>query len=150
MARIAARVVRQSMLYVALDVVCIGVGMGVPILSILLGVLVGWRVVRVLGLAVCPMGEALGKVLLWAGVTAGLTLIIMGVIWGGCLPMLFDPSVDVADFGMPLILFEPRASFLGWLGLMIVVSPVLQFLMTLLGAHVALLRVARSGTVAAQ
>jgi hypothetical protein len=59
--------------------------------------------------------------------------------------MLFDPSVNLADFGMPLILFEPRASFIGWLGLMIVVSPALQFLLTILGAHVALLRQVRSG-----
>jgi hypothetical protein len=58
--------------------------------------------------------------------------------------MRFDPSVDIANFGMPLILFEPRASFLGWLVLMVVVSPVLQFLVTVFGAHVALLRDVRA------
>ncbi len=49
--------------------------------------------------------------------------------------MLFDPSADLANFGIPLILFDPTASFVGWLALMIVISPFLQFLMTLFGAH---------------
>jgi hypothetical protein len=57
--------------------------------------------------------------------------------------MLFDPGADLANFGIPLILYEPRASFIGWLVLMIVISPVLQLLTTLLGSHLALIRWAR-------
>jgi hypothetical protein len=52
--------------------------------------------------------------------------------------MLFDRAADLANFGIPMILYEPRASFIGWLLLMIFVSPFLQFLMTLFGAHLAL------------
>jgi len=36
-------------------------------------------------------------------------------------------------------LYEPAASFIGWLVLMIVISPFLQLLMTLFGSHLALL-----------
>ena len=54
--------------------------------------------------------------------------------------MLFDPAADLANFGIPLILYEPTASFIGWLVLMIVISPFLQFLMMLFGAQLMLLR----------
>jgi hypothetical protein len=131
---------RQLGIYAVLDLLCAAAGMGVPIFCIAFGFLVGWRTVRLLGLAERSIGESLAGVLLWAGVTSGVTFAIMAAVWGRCLPMLFDPSVDIANFGMPLILFEPRASFLGWIVLMVVVSPALQFLMTVFGAHVALLR----------
>jgi hypothetical protein len=82
----------------------------------------------------------LRKVLLFATVTAGVTFAGMAVIWGPCAAMLFDPGADLANFGIPLILYEPWASFIGWLVLMIVISPVVQLLMTLLGSHLALIR----------
>jgi hypothetical protein len=64
---------------------------------------------------------------------------MMALLWGLCIPMLFDPTVDLASFGIPLILYEPKASFVGWLVLMIVISPFLQFLMTLFGSHLTVL-----------
>lgn len=75
-----------------------------------------------------------------------MTFVMMAVIWGRCIPMLFDPSADIANFGIPLLLYEPRASFVGWIVLMVLVSPFLQFLMTILGAHVGLLRGERSAS----
>jgi hypothetical protein len=57
--------------------------------------------------------------------------------------MLFDPGADIAHFGIPLLLFLPRASLIAWLVLMILVSPVLQLLMTIFGGHLALLREAQ-------
>jgi len=63
----------------------------------------------------------------------------MALLWGHFVTMLFDPAANLANFGMPMILFEPQASFIGWLALMIVISPFLQFLMTLFGAHLTLL-----------
>ena len=33
--------------------------------------------------------------------------------------MLFDPTADLANFGIPQLLYEPLASFIGWLVLMI-------------------------------
>ena len=53
--------------------------------------------------------------------------------------MLFDPRADLANFGIPLILFDPQASFIGWLVLMIAISPFLQLLATLFGSHLTLL-----------
>jgi len=140
------RVVRQFVLYVALDVVCVGIGMGVPNLAILLGLAVGWQIIGLLDLAARPIDKALVQILRGAGITAGVTFVMMAVIWGRCIPMLFDPSADIANFGIPLLLYEPRASFVGWIVLMVLVSPFLQFLMTILGAHVALLRDERSGS----
>ena len=53
--------------------------------------------------------------------------------------MLLDPQADLANFGIPMILYGPQASFIGWLVLMIVISPFLQLLATLFGAHVTML-----------
>ena len=133
-------ILRRLGIYALLDLLCAAAGMGVPLFCIAFGFLVGWRTVRLLGLAEQSIGESLARILLWAGVTSGVTFAIMAAVWGRCLPMLFDPAADIANFGMPLILFEPRASFLAWIALMVVVSPVLQFLVTVFGAHVALLR----------
>jgi hypothetical protein len=130
----------QLALYAALDLLCGALGMGVPVLCIALGFPVGWRIVRVLRLADIPVPDALARILVWAALTSGFTFVIMAVVWGRCVPMLFDPAADIANFGMPLILYEPRPSFVAWLVLMIVISPVLQFLVTVLGADVALLR----------
>ncbi len=130
------------LLYAALDVICVGAGMGVPIFCILFGLPVGWAI----GIRVTrardsrPARQALGRVLRWAALSAAFTCVLMAVVWGRAVGMLFDPAADLANFGIPLILYEPAASFVGWLVLMIVISPFLQFLMTLFGAHLALLR----------
>jgi len=46
---------------------------------------------------------------------------------------------DAVQFGIPMILYEPKVSFIGWLALMIVISPVLQWLMMLAGAQLGLI-----------
>jgi hypothetical protein len=126
--------------YCLLDVFCVGMGMGVPIFNILFGFVVGWYAVRRIVLSSTALHEILKSVLLYAALTSGITALLMAVLWGSMAPMLFDPAVDLRDTGIPMILFEPRASFIGWLVLMIAISPFLQFLMTLFGAHVTLLR----------
>ena len=135
----------QLVLYALLDLFCAALGMGVPVLCIALGLPTGWRIARVLRLADRPVAEALARVLVWAALTSGFTLVMMAVLWGRSLPLLFDRTFDLANFGMPLILFEPRPSFIAWIGLMVVVSPALQFLVTVFGAHVALMRAASAG-----
>ncbi len=86
--------------------------------------------------------------LLGAALTSAFTFVGMALLWGRFIPMLFDPTADLANLGIPLILYEPLASLIGWLVLMIVISPFLQFLMTLLGSHLTLLlRLPRSGGV---
>ena len=63
----------------------------------------------------------------------------MLIIWVPMGRLLFDAGNDFSTSGVPLILYEPRASLIGWLGLMILVSPVLQLLTTLFGAYLTLL-----------
>jgi hypothetical protein len=126
-------------IFAFLDIVCTGLGMGVPIFCILFGLPVGWFIAR--RITTCPLDvkKMLGKMLLGAAFTSSFTLVMMALLWGLCIPMLFDPTVDLASFGIPLILYEPKASFVGWLVLMIVISPFLQFLMTLFGSHLTVL-----------
>jgi hypothetical protein len=142
------RLVRLWLLYVVLDVVCVGGGMGVPMLCILLGLPVGWRLVNVLDLPKRPVADSLAALLRAAALTSGVTLVLMAALWATAVPTLFKPEAEIARFGMPLLLFQPRPSLIAWLALMILVSPVLQFLTTLFGGHVALLREARRAALA--
>lgn len=125
--------------FVILDVICVGLGMGVPIFCILFGFLVGWYIARMVTATTEQIREILPRLLTYAGVTSAFTFVVMALIWGRCIVMLFDPGADFANFGIPLILYDPKTSFIGWLVLMIVVSPFLQLLTTFFGSHLALL-----------
>jgi hypothetical protein len=122
-----------------LDIICIGMGMGVPIFCILFGFPVGWIITRYITTMKTSTPQALYMVLKYAILTAGFTMLAMAVLWGPTISLLFDPARDLANFGIPMILYEPRASFIGWIVLMIVISPFLQLLTTLFGAYLALL-----------
>lgn len=126
-------------IYIILNVIATGMGMGVPFFNILLGFPVGWYLAQRLAAQNLSTRKLMGKLLLWAGLTAGVTVVAMAIIWLPSLRMLFDPAADLVNFGIPMILYEPRASFIGWLVLMIFISPFLQFLMMLFGAHLTLL-----------
>ena len=127
------------LLYLLVDVFCVGAGMGVPFFCILLGFPVGWVIARRVAQVARPAREVLRSVLKWSALTSGVTFLAMLPIWGPPVTMLFDPRTDFTRLGAPLILYEPMASFIGWLILMIFISPFLQFLMTLFGAQVGLL-----------
>jgi hypothetical protein len=60
----------------------------------------------------------------------------MVIIWANMIGMLWDPAANLANTGIPMILYEPRASLIGWLVLMILISPFLQLLTTLFAAQV--------------
>lgn len=126
-------------LYAILDIFCVGLGMGIPIFCILLGLPVGWYLARRIMPWATEPRQMLSKMLLGAALTSSFSLLLMAVLWGPSVGMLFDPAADLADFGIPMILYEPLASFVGWLVLMIAISPFLQFLMTLFGSHVTVL-----------
>jgi hypothetical protein len=138
------------LLYGLLDLVCVGLGMGVPIVCILLGGVVGWyaarRVVarriaaRRIILTTAALQDLLKRTLITCAIAAAFTFLVMAALWGWMAPLLFDPSADLVQTGIPMILYEPWASLIGRLALMIVISPFLQFLMALLGAYLALLR----------
>jgi hypothetical protein len=115
-------------------------GMGVPIFAILFGFLVGWFIVKYITATTTAVPLVFRKTLLYAVLSSTVTLFWMIVIWTPTLSILFDPTRDIANFGVPLILYEPLASFIGWIVLMILISPFLQFLTTLFGAYLAMLR----------
>jgi hypothetical protein len=126
-------------IFAFLDLICVGMGMGVPIFCILFGLPVGWYIARRIVLHPFDTRQMLRKMLMGAVFTSAFTFIGMVLLWGHCIAMLFDPTADLVNFGIPQILYEPLASFIGWLVLMIVISPFLQLLMTLFGAHLTLL-----------
>ena len=126
-------------LFLFLDIVCVGMGMGIPIFCILLGLPVGWYLVRRTGAGPLDMRQMLSQTLRGAALTAACTVLGMAILWGRFVPLLFDPGADLVNLGIPLILYEPWASLAGWLALMIAISPFLQFLMTLFGSHLTML-----------
>ena len=125
-------------IYLTLDLFAVGIGMGVPIFAILLGFLVGWFAPSVLSGDASDLRHLLRKCLTAAFLTSGFTFFLMLVIWGPISRMLLDPSADIANFGIPFILYEPKASFIGWIVLMIVISPFLQVLTTAFASSVHL------------
>ena len=133
-------------LFAIFDIICIGMGMGVPIFCILLGFVVGWFVVRYITRSVIQISDVFWKVLRYALITAGFTFLAMLVLWGPFASYLFNPAKDLATAGIPMILYEPRPSLIGWIVLMIVISPFLQLLTTLFSAYLTLLLWMKSGT----
>jgi hypothetical protein len=126
-------------LFTLINVIFIGMGMGVPFFCILMGIPLGWFLVLYVTARTSETRDVMWKVLIYAAIAAGITMVGMLIIWLPISSLLFDPGNDLSTTGVPLILYEPRASFIGWLGLMIVVSPVLQLLTTLFGAWLTLL-----------
>ncbi|MBC7188438.1 MAG: hypothetical protein H5U38_15540 [Calditrichaeota bacterium] len=126
---------RALLLYAFADILCLGLGMGVPIFCIALGVPVGWYLGRRLAANSLRLDLLLDKMFFWAAVTSALTFVCMLVLWGPQALKLRATEAELANFGIPMILYRPRASFVGWLLLMIFVSPFLQFLCTLFGAQ---------------
>jgi hypothetical protein len=127
-------------IYIFIDIVCIGMGMGVPFFCILVGFPVGWMIVKYLTVTHTDVREVFRKVLVYAAITAVVTFLGMIIIWGPLSVMsLSNPTTDFVETGVPMILYEPKASFIGWIVLMVVISPALQLLTTLFGSHLTLL-----------
>jgi hypothetical protein len=126
-------------LYILIDVICVGMGMGVPFFCILLGIPVGWFLILYITARTTDVREVLWKALIYAAIAAGITIVGMLIIWVPFGALLFEPGNDLSTAGMPLILYQPRASLIGWLALMIIISPVMQLLTTLFGAYLTLL-----------
>ncbi|MCC7557418.1 MAG: hypothetical protein KO217_01865, partial [Methanobacteriaceae archaeon] len=57
--------------------------------------------------------------------------------------LLLNPTANFVNFGMPLILFDPKISFMGWIILMIFISPFLQLLTTIFTAYITLWRLSK-------
>ena len=123
-------------------------GMGVPFFCILFGFLVGWYITKRETIATSNVKSILWKVFVYAIVTSTFIFVVMSVIWGRTIPMLFDPNADFRNFGHPFILYDPKASFVGWLVLMTLISPFLQLLTTIFGSYLTLLRWLKSDSTA--
>lgn len=128
------------LLYILSILLCVGLGMGVPFFCILLGLPVGVYLAGRFTVQSLPIRQVLGKALQWAALTSAFTFIIMLILWAPALSRLAGPAEGLVNFGIPLILYEPLASFIGWEVLMIFISPSLQFLMTVLGVYLTVWR----------
>lgn len=117
----------SSILYIVADVLCFGAGMGVPIFCIMLGFPVGWVLAKRISKGDPSLENTLPRILRVALLTSLLTFGMCVLVWTPTLTWLFDPARDLATFGIPQLLFEPRASFVGWYVLMVILSPAIQF-----------------------
>lgn len=129
--------------YIILDTLFVGMGMGVPIFCILFGFPVGWYIAKRLTLSNRSLNDILSDILKYSVYTSLVTFIWMIVIWGPISTMLLDPAADFANFGIPMILYEPKMSFIGWIILMIFISPFLQQLATVFTSQVTLWRLSK-------
>jgi hypothetical protein len=127
-------------LYMVADIICTGAGMGVPIFCILLGFPLGWYIARRIYLSTGFSQLTNSRILKYSLLAASFTFLIMLVIWGPTIRFLFDPTFDIKNFGHPLILYDPKISFIGWQVLMIFISPFLQLLATIFAAFITLTR----------
>ena len=126
-------------IYLAVDVLCVAMGMGVPIFCIALGFPVGWYIAARAVRSTSNLGTVLKRTVVQATLTSAVTFAMMALIWGNAARWLGDPAADFANFGIPMILYDPKISFVGWLILMIFISPFLQLLTTLFSSHLTLL-----------
>jgi len=126
-------------LYIAIDVICVGIGMGVPIFCILLGFPLGWYIVKRISVSVVDAHLVYRKILRLSILASAFTFIQMIIIWGMAIPRLWGTPSDIQNFGHPLILYDPKMSFIGWLILMIFISPFLQLLTTIFASFVTLM-----------
>ena len=126
------------LVFLLLDLLAVGAGMGVPIFAIPFGFLVGWFAPPVLADTTPDLRSLLRRCMLAALLTSAFTFLLMLLIWGPKVGMLFDPAADIAHFGIPLILYEPVASFIGWIVLMVLLSPFLQALVAVFASSVRL------------
>lgn len=132
---------KAFLIYIILDLLCIGpFGMGVPFFSIIIGFPVGWYLAKRIYQPDLSVKILLKRIFKYAIITSGFTLILMLFIWGMFFPMLWDVNADFANFGIPMILYNPKASFIGWMFLMIIISPFLQFLTTIFAANLTMIR----------
>jgi len=127
-------------LYILIDMICVGAGMGVPIFCILLGFPLGWYVAKRISISTEHSHLMYYKILKLSLLASAFTFLQMIVIWGRTIPMLFNPMSDFQNFGHPFILYDPKISFIGWLILMIFLSPFLQLLSTIFASFITLIK----------
>jgi hypothetical protein len=127
-------------LYMLIDIICMGGGMGVPIFCILLGFPLGWYITQRVSVSTELLYQKYHKIFKFSLFAAIFTIIVMFIVWGSAILINIHSSSDIQNFGHPYILYDPKTSFIGWLILMIFISPFLQLLTTILAAFITLIR----------
>ena len=125
--------------YIILDMFFVGMGMGVPFFCIMFGFPVGWYIAKHLAQREKNLSIILSEILKYAMYTSIFTFILMLGIWVPLSTILLDSSTDFVNTGIPMILYDPKISFIGWIILMIFISPFLQLLTTVFASNMALL-----------
>ncbi|MGZ7119201.1 MAG: hypothetical protein ACXVH2_05800, partial [Methanobacterium sp.] len=104
---------------------------------------VGWYLSKRLTLSKRSSNQILSKILKYGLFTGMVTFILMIFIWIPFSSMLLDPNTNFRNFGIPMILYDPRMSFIGWMILMVIISPFLQLLTTIFASNVTLWRISK-------
>ncbi|HSB65174.1 MAG TPA: hypothetical protein VLD65_01270 [Anaerolineales bacterium] len=133
------------LIFILLDTICVGMGMGLPIFCILFGFIVGWFLAKSITITNTDILQVLRNVLRYASLTAGVTCAEMLILWLPFASYLFDPTKDLTKMGIPMILYQPRESAIGWIVLMVLISPSLQLLTTLFGAYLTIITTMKKG-----
>lgn len=129
--------------YLIIDTLFVGIAMGIPFFCILFGFPVGWYLAKRLTASGKNLNDILTYILKYSIYTSSVTFILMVAIWGPISTMLLDPAADFANFGIPMILYDPKISFVGWIMLMVFISPFLQLLTTIFASNVTLWRISK-------
>ena len=125
-------------MYILLDAFFIACGMGVPVFNIIFGFYIGRYIVRRASINTRSFTEIYRKTTLYALITSAATFIGMLLIWTPKALLLTNPETNYEKVGVPMILFDPKASFLAWLFLMIFIAPFLQLLTTIFSSFFAI------------
>ena len=127
-------------IYILIDLICVGAGMGVPIFCILLGFPLGWYITKRVTASTEQLYQKCHKIFKFSIFASIFTFVVMLIVWLSAILINIESSSDIQNFGHPYILYDPKASFIGWLILMVIISPFLQLLTTVFGAFLALMR----------
>ena len=127
-------------LYILIDIICAGAGMGVPIFCILLGFPSGWYIARRATASTEELYQKYYKIFKFSLLAAIFTFILMLIVWGSSILINIGSPSDIQNFGHPYILYDPITSFIGWLILMIIISPFLQLLTAIFAAFITVIR----------
>jgi hypothetical protein len=127
--------------YIIIDMICAAAGMGVPVFCILLGFPLGWYITKRTLVSQTDPALMLNRILKHSFLAATFTFVVMFLIWVRAIFMFFDPRADFQNFGHPFILYDPKVSLIGWLVLMIIISPFLQLMAAIFTSYLTLMRV---------
>ncbi len=126
--------------YILIDLMCVGAGMGVPIFCILLGFPLGWYITKRVSASTEQLYQKYHNICKFSLFASVFTFMVMLIVWGGAILININSSSDIQNFGHPYILYDPETSFIGWLFLMIIISPFLQLLTTIFAVFITLIR----------